>query len=71
MTNEEKAKKIVLSKPFNTASSQDYAYKCAMEMAKWKDEEYEKLIRKQAIKIKLLQAVVKANNITIRMMINK
>lgn len=39
MDNTEKAKKIVLSKPFNDASSQDYAYKCAMEMAEWKDEQ--------------------------------
>lgn len=41
MDNAEKAKKIVISKPFNNASSQDYAYKCAMEMAQWKDEQHE------------------------------
>lgn len=44
MDNAEKAKKIVLSKPFNDASSQDYAYKCAMQMAEWKDEQMKKTL---------------------------
>lgn len=58
MTNEEKAKKIVLSKPFNDASSQDYAYKCAMEMAEWKDEQHNKNVKTWQLEFEKKQILI-------------